>query len=272
MRLPTVDDVDARLLELLGRFEPTQVTERQRAEDLVASALTLYGGALRRIRELLDAHGSGDRVAEWTSREPLGRLLALHRADTPAPPPIEAQDVRRAGHSIDAILEELDGAPPAVAELSREMLAVVVDLHEAGLAQITGAIDEGLTPSGAALEALGDDDLVASLLLVHGLHPVPLDVRVARVLDDLRRHSGPVATVELVALTDAGAHLRVSGPPSDAYRLRLTVERTLAERVPDLAAVHVDGGAEPQPPTSVVIPVESLTVRRRPAPDAEVSP
>lgn len=267
MSLPTLEEVDGRLSELLDAFEPGEITARQRAEDLVACALTMYGGALRRVRELLDVHGAADHLAVWTQHEPLGGLLALHRADTPAPPPVEAEDVRRAASSIENILDELDTVPVAVRERSVAMLTVVTELHGVGLAQLVGVVDVRLRPPEAVLAGIGDDDLVASLLLVHGLHPDALETRVRRTLDGLVRLSGPAASVALVAVDGTGAHLRIDGVnPGDAYRLRLNVERTIAERVPDLPALHIDGGDEPTPPTSVFIPLDSVTVRRPSSP------
>lgn len=274
MSLPTLDEADTRLAGLLEAFGPGEITARQRAEDLVASALTFYGGALRRARELLDEHGATSHLARWTSAQPLGGLLALHRADTPAPPPIAADDAHRAAATIENILDELDSAPPPVRHRSTEMLAVVTDLHGAGLAQLVGALDDRLRPPAAVLGALGRDDLVASVLLVHGLHPETLPTRLDRTLDEVRRFAGPTASVELVDLDGDVAHLRIEGDsPGDAYRLRLTVERAIAEEVPDLAGLRVDGGDEPVPPTSVFIPIDSVTVRHHGEPStADLAP
>lgn len=263
MGLPRIDDVDVRLAVLLDEFAPAEVTARQRAEDLVAAALTMYGGAFRRMRELAEQHDARRLAALWSTREPLAGLLALHRADSPAPPPTHVDDVRRSTATIEGILDELDSAPGPVGDRTAEMLAIVSDLHEAGLAQITGAIDDELRPDPPLLTAMGRDHLVASVLLIHGLHPEPVDTRLGRVLHELDQRAGAVASVTLMALTDDGAHLRVTGAsPNDAYRLRLDLERTLAERVPDLPVAGIDGGAEPVRETSVLIPVESVTVRR----------
>lgn len=263
MHLPDFDDVDARLARLLDEFEPAEVTDRQRAEDLVAAALAMYGGALRRFRELAEQHGCRELAASWSSRKPLGRILELHRADSPAPPPSEPDEARQATNTIESILDELDDVPSGVRERSVAMLARVSDLHEAALAQIVGAIDPELRPSDELLDAVGQDHLIASVLLIHDLHPEPIDVRLDRTLSELDRRSGAVAGVHLVALTDAGVHLRVDGTSeNDAYRFRLDVERTLAERLPDLPVARIDGGEEPVQTTTVHIPVESLTVRR----------
>ncbi len=272
MELPTLERADERLAELLEEFPRVEITERQRAEDLVASALTMYAAVFRRIREIHQDHGDHGRIALWTQRDPLSGLLALHRADSPAPAPVESTDVRRATDSIERIVDELDGAPAAVRDRSLEMLAIVSDLHEAGLAQITGAIDDALLPPLPVRAVLSGDDLVASVLLIHGLHFQTVESRVEATVVELQRLSGPVATVEFVEISDEGdVHLRVVAEnQSDAYRLRLNVERALAERVPDLASVTVVGGEEPVPPTTVFIPLESLTVRRS-SPAVDVS-
>lgn len=274
LNLPTLAGVEGRLGDLLGGFEAAEMVERQRAEDLVASSMILYGAAFRRCREVLAEHGATDLIERWSTREPLSGLLALHQADSPAPPPIPVDDVRRGAATVEGIIDELLDDPGPVAERSMEMLTVVVDLHEAGLAQLTGAIDPDLRPPRTVLDAMTHDDLIASLLLIHGLHPEPASDRLERVLADLTAKSGVVATVELVALTDEGVHLRVDAAnPSDAYRLRLTVERTLDERLPDLVPVLIDGGEEPVQPSSVMIPVESLRVRSsRSESEAGVSP
>ncbi len=263
MDLPTFDAADRRLAELLAQFPPGQITERQRAEDLVAAALAMYGGAFRRLRQLHEQHSPGRFSSSWSEHQPLGRLLALHRADSPAPPPVDSDEVRRATTSMEGIIDELEDAPGDVRDRSMAMLNVVLDLHEAGLAQVMGVLDPGLRPPAALTADIAHDHLVASVLLIHGLHPEPVRDRLERLLDELRRSSEPVATVRVVALDHDGVHLRVDGASeNDAYRLRLTVERALADRMPDLTAVHIDGGAEPVQPTSVLIPVESLTVRR----------
>ena len=151
--------------------------------------------------------------------------------------------MRHASGTIDAILDELDDEAIAISDPTVEMLAIVTDLHAAGLAQLMGEVDGSHRPPVPLLQALARDHLVASVLLVHGLHPEPLDRRLARTLADIDGRSGAVASVELVELTDLGAHLRVEGAsPNDAYRLRLDLERALAERVPDLVVARIDGG------------------------------
>lgn len=263
MEVLTIDAVDARLAQLLDDFDPAEVIDRQRAEDLVASTLAMYGAAFRRMRALAEEHEAHSLAGAWSDRSPLGGLLRLHRADSPAPPPAGDDEVRQAIASVEAILDELDAAAAAVRERSVEMLTIVSDLHEAGLAQITGVADAELQPPAELGRALARDNLVATVLLIHGLHPEPQRERLRLVVEDLDRRGGAIASLRIVDLTADGVHLGIdASSPNDAHRFRLEVERTLAERLPDLPVASIDGGEAPVQTTTVTIPVESLTVRR----------
>src|SRR5262249_24949788 len=102
-------------------------------------------------------------------------------------------------------------------------------------------------------DALAHDKLVRGLLLIHGLHPVPLESRLAAALDKIRpylqSHGG---NVELISLRNDIARLRLQGTrrscPSSAITLELAVRHALEEACPDLAGFEVEGAApEPEP-------------------------
>ena len=71
---------------------------------------------------------------------------------------------------------------------------------------------------------------MASLLLVHGLHPYDVETRVARALDGVRPYLGSHGgDVELLGVTDDGVvRLRLLGScdgcPSSSVTLKLAVE------------------------------------------------
>ncbi len=78
--------------------------------------------------------------------------------------------------------------------------------------RIVGVLDEGGEEAAVLRERLADDGVVASLLLIHDLYPVPLDDRVAEALDSVRpymeSHGGDV---ELLGIEDGVARLRLQG-------------------------------------------------------------
>jgi Fe-S cluster biogenesis protein NfuA len=131
------------------------------------------------------------------------------------------------------------------AATAEELLDEMLDLHGEGLARILAA-EPGL------LDRLGGDPVVANMLLVHGLHPVPLEERVGGALDRVRpylaSHGGGV---ELVSLDAGVVRLRLQGScngcSASASTLELAIERALEEDAPDLFGIEVEGVAAQQP-------------------------
>jgi Fe-S cluster biogenesis protein NfuA/nitrite reductase/ring-hydroxylating ferredoxin subunit len=122
---------------------------------------------------------------------------------------------------------------------AEELLGELLDLHGEGLARILAA-EPGLR------DRVAGDPVVASMLLIHGLHPVPLEERVATALDRVRpylaSHGGGV---ELVSLDAGVVRLRLEGScngcSASASTLELAIERSLEEHAPDLFGVEVEG-------------------------------
>jgi Fe-S cluster biogenesis protein NfuA/nitrite reductase/ring-hydroxylating ferredoxin subunit len=124
-----------------------------------------------------------------------------------------------------------------------ELLAEMLDLHGEGLARVLAA----LTPE--VRDKLVEDPVVASMLLVHGLHPVPLEDRIGAALEGVRpylaSHGGDV---ELLGLDDGVAHLLLKGScngcASSASTLELAIERALEAQAPDLLGLEVEGAVD----------------------------
>ncbi|MET0825479.1 MAG: NifU family protein [Acidimicrobiales bacterium] len=177
-----------------------------------------------------------------------------------------AADLRAAGDRIEHLLDRLQadlepGAWLAVEEVVRR----VTDLYGAGLERTLDLADEvlGDEPAGEQLfERLFTDDLVASLLIVHGLHPNELARRVEEALDRVRpylaSHGGGV---ELLGLDEEGGILRLrllgscDGCPSSSATLRDAVENAIHEAAPEIVTIDTQGGVEPDLPGPVAVPL-----------------
>ncbi len=154
------------------------------------------------------------------------------------------QNLRSAGDRIEQLLDELEAAAdPRSLERAEELLRLVSDLYSAGLervVELAGAEAPGLLDKFAA------DDLVASLLLVSGLHPEPLEQRVegalTRVRPLLASHGGDV---ELLDVDEAASTVRLrllgscDGCPSSAVTLSSAVEQTILEAAPEIGSVEL---------------------------------
>jgi Fe-S cluster biogenesis protein NfuA/nitrite reductase/ring-hydroxylating ferredoxin subunit len=94
--------------------------------------------------------------------------------------------------------------------------------------------------------SLANDTLVATLLLIHDLHPVPLEQRVQDALDSVRpymeSHGG---NVELLSLEHGVARIHLRGSCSDcsasSVTLELAIKQALEEAAPDLEGLEVEG-------------------------------
>ena len=148
---------------------------------------------------------------------------------------------------VQRLTAEAEALPdPHAREVADELAAAVVQLYGEGLERIFAALE----PDARA--RLAEDGVVASLMLIHGLYPVPLETRVQEALDTVRpyleSHGGDV---ELLRLEDGVARLRLegscSGCAASQSTLELAIERALEETAPDLLGIDVEGAVAPPP-------------------------
>lgn len=156
-------------------------------------------------------------------------------------------NLRQMSERIEGLLQEVRSmaAPPAV-ERVEELLRMVVHLYGKGLEKILTAIGESATGEAMVLQ-LSQDPLVASLLVLHGLHPVPVRDRIQRALETVRPYLGSHAGgIELLEVDPSGvARLRLqgscSGCPSSALTVKLAIERAIEESAPEITKIEVEG-------------------------------
>ena len=129
---------------------------------------------------------------------------------------------------------------------AQELMAAVLELHGSGLERIGAALEESGEAGAEIKQRLVSDAVVASLLLIHDLYPVPLADRVREALDGVRpymeSHGGDV---EILAVEDGVARLRLQGScdgcPASASTLELAIKQALEEAAPDLVGLEVEG-------------------------------
>ncbi|MDQ3608462.1 MAG: NifU family protein [Actinomycetota bacterium] len=145
---------------------------------------------------------------------------------------------------VEGLLEELESlADPMARELATTTVQALLELYGEGLARMLA----GVGPAKAA--TLAGDDVVAHLLLLHGLHPVPVEERVQAGLEEVRpyldSHGG---NVELVSVQDGVAVLRMQGScegcPASAMTLKLAIEEAVFKAAPDVEAVEAEGAID----------------------------
>jgi Fe-S cluster biogenesis protein NfuA len=156
------------------------------------------------------------------------------------------QQFRERMGRIEGLLREIEGfADPRARETAREVVQALMDLHGAGLGAML-ELAHGAGEAGRSLiDAFARDELISSLLLLYGLHPVGLEARVRAALEKvgpvLRAHNGGV---ELLDTREGVVRLRLTGPcdgsPTSLATLKQAVEEAVFEVAPDAAAVEVE--------------------------------
>jgi Fe-S cluster biogenesis protein NfuA/nitrite reductase/ring-hydroxylating ferredoxin subunit len=175
---------------------------------------------------------------------------------------MEDAEVReRVGH-VERLLEGIESLPDPVARARAvETVQALLELYGEGLARVFGRMSE------TDARALADDELVAHLLIVHGLHPVDLRTRVQEALDGVRPYLGSHGgDVELLGVEDGVARLRMNGScdgcPSSVVTLKLAIEEAVLRAAPEIEKVIAEGADEPEAAGPKLLQIESRGAAR----------
>jgi Fe-S cluster biogenesis protein NfuA/nitrite reductase/ring-hydroxylating ferredoxin subunit len=177
------------------------------------------------------------------------------------PGPDETEDDaqwRTAGDRIQTLLDASSSGGAAARERAEQLVREVTDLYGAVLERmmdVASAADPGLADRFAA------DDLVASLLLVHGLHPYDVQRRVSDALDSVRPYLGSHGgDVSLLGVDDGVVRLQFQGScktcPSSSVTLELAVEDAVRAAAPEISSIEVVAAEKDS--SSGIIPAETL--------------
>ncbi|MFG2132937.1 NifU family protein [Streptomyces sp. NPDC048751] len=148
-------------------------------------------------------------------------------------------------------LSGLDTLPDGLAaRKAAETVETLVGLY----GQCLGRITAHLVDHPDLLERLAGDELVGHLLLVHDLHPVPVETRVRQSLADL---PGPP---ELLEMSGSAVRVRIQQSGCGAAGAEQAVREALAARAPEVEDVRVEGGRA----DGALIPVDALFRDRTP--------
>src|SRR5215831_8897490 len=166
--------------------------------------------------------------------------------------------VAQAGTRIEELLDSLRSRGGAAADAAEELVRLLVGMYGDGLAAIMAALAEAGEPGRAIIDRLTADPLVEGLLLLHGLHPLDVDARIQRALDQVRPYLGSHAGgVQYLGVTDGVARLRLEGSchgcPSSTVTVRLAIEGAVQDAAPEVSEVVVEGMTAPPGPALLQI-------------------
>jgi Fe-S cluster biogenesis protein NfuA len=148
-------------------------------------------------------------------------------------------EARERAARLEDQLAALEGLPPTARETATAAVATLLELYGEALARLAVRLPA---------DVLVGDELVAHLLMVHGLHPAPVEQRVQAALDEvrpyLRSHGGEV---ELLGVRDGVVSLRLEGSCSGCAVSRTTLEVAVEDAIrraaPEVEAIRAEDGA-----------------------------
>lgn len=224
---------------------------RQRVADLVGHVVAAHSTALERLLAL-----AADPDVLENDRE-LAEVLWVHRPVTD-----DAEPFDRYGNQIESLLSAIEqSAGPELIADAAELAYQVGELYGEQLERAFELLHH--SGQGDAIRAALDDDLVTSMLVVHGLHPLSMGERIAdclaELLEALPEHGG---AVHLSGIDEQGrVRIEIDGG-SELYRwrTRLAVEKAIDRAAPEHGGIEVIG-ADAEPPTSgglAFIPLDSI--------------
>ena len=148
---------------------------------------------------------------------------------------------------VEELTAQVDQLPdPLARRMAGDLVGAIIEMYGQGLTRVVEILDEDTDGAEEIKRRLADDGIVASLLLIHDLYPVPIYERVNEALDGVRpymeSHGG---NVELISLDDGVARIRLEGScdgcPASSSTLELAIKTALDEAAPDLIGIEVEG-------------------------------
>lgn len=155
---------------------------------------------------------------------------------------------------LDELLGQVEATPGPAGEVALDAVSALAEVYGEALARATAYAST--TP--AVLAAITDDELLSHLLVLHGIHPDPVDRRVVHALDDLRP-----------ALQERGGDVELAGIDQGVATVRLSVkgcsstgvEDAVREAVLAVAPELSDVARAPAKRDAAFIPLNALMAR-----------
>lgn len=152
-------------------------------------------------------------------------------------------ELQQLAATIEALVEEIEAWQEVhLRSKAIELLQALLHFYGDGLARLVEIVAQR---DAALLHVLAQDELITHLLLLHGLHPLPVETRVAMAVEEVRPHLQSYGgRVEILSLEGGEAQLRLYGSCRTSPSATMVVKQAIAEAVqklaPDLDSVVIE--------------------------------
>ncbi|MGB8995956.1 MAG: NifU family protein [Pseudonocardiaceae bacterium] len=156
---------------------------------------------------------------------------------------------------LDELLGQVEATPGPAGKLALAAVSALAEVYGEALARVAGYASD----APAVLAAITGDELVSHLLVLHGVHPDPVDRRVTHALDDLRpalQERG--GDVELAGIDEGVATVRLSIKGCSSAGVEEAVREAVLAVAPELSDVQRAPAAKRE---AAFVPLDALMAR-----------
>lgn len=159
---------------------------------------------------------------------------------------------------VEELIQTIEGLPDATARTSAlALVQALMDFHGEALDRLMEIVASQGEAGYSIFDKFGGDELVSNLLLLYGLHPLPIEARILQALEKVKpqldAHGG---SVELLEIKEGVVRLRLQGNckgcPSSADTLKLAIEAAIYAAAPEVSAIEAEGAVETSSPAGFV--------------------
>jgi hypothetical protein len=164
---------------------------------------------------------------------------------------LSEQEVHGIAERIDALVQQLAlTADPEARAKAQELVRLVMQMYGAALARIVALLEKD------TVAGLLADDLIASLLVLHDLHPHDAQTRIEHGLARVATLTGVEISVLRADANGVRVQVGTDRPAhATAAELKRLIEGVVHAATPDVTVIDVEGLAEPP------VPLVQLTIK-----------
>jgi Fe-S cluster biogenesis protein NfuA len=159
---------------------------------------------------------------------------------------------------VDELLHRVSALTDSEARTSAlELVQAIMDLHGATVSRLVELLEDASETGRNLLARLASDPMICGLLVLYGIHPVPLEQRVEQAVEKLvpqLRKSG--TSVQVLGIKDGVVRLDLEkearGFRYSPEKIHATIEQAILEAAPEVVEILIDGL------TSSFVPIEMI--------------
>jgi Fe-S cluster biogenesis protein NfuA len=172
--------------------------------------------------------------------------------------------------AVDKMVRALEEASdPMLRANAKELVSALMALHGACLERMMEVIGKAGAAGKSIIESFARDEMVRSVLLLYGLHPVELKTRVLEALAGTSADVRSQGSVSFVSLDEAGVltlrvETKAGSCQSTGATLKHAIEQAVYEAAPDITGIVMEGYSE-STATGAFVPLATLAASGHPA-------